>query len=328
MYPQSQCKLHIRHLPSLQSAKEDVLQFLPRVEKIIERACTHSDGAFGHGAVAPFLNSFVLLAMVCEQFELWEHALLYCEATLETDFKKAGCRTPVTRTAALLIQGRTLAALGRVVEAAEVLEAASCEAQHYELWMVQVIALRDLKLCVLDTTMPHADHASRRLGEALRKLTAPAELLTPMLRGLDAAEMMSLGAPEAGYEVTYTVEDVATAALRRELEGMRFCDLRNRAKQDGVDASQLDEAMDADEPKAAVAALILQLTQPSPSEGTALKLLHELQELSLKGLRQRATQAGIEPSRLEDAMDADEPEAVLVAYLVEELDRTHLLSLS
>jgi hypothetical protein len=277
--------------------KEDVLQFLPRVETIIERACTHSDGAFGHGAVAPFLNSFVLLAMVCEQFELWEHALLYCEATLETDFKKAGCRTPVTRTAALLIQGRTLAALGRVVEAAEVLEAASCEAQHYELWMVQVIALRDLKLCVLDTTMPHADHASRRLGEALRKLTAPAELLSPMLRGLDAAKLMSLGAPEAGYEVAYTVEDVATAALRRELEGMRFCDLRNRAKQDNA-------------------------------EGTALKLLRELQELSLKGLRQRAMQAGIEPSRLEDAMDADEPEAVLVAYLVEELDRTHLLSLS
>jgi hypothetical protein len=70
------------------------------------------------------------------------------------------------------------------------------------MWTLEALALLDLKLCVLDK-IGHADHASRRIGGALRLLKTPAELLTPMLKGLDAAELMAMGAPEAGYEVVY-----------------------------------------------------------------------------------------------------------------------------
>ena len=58
------------------------------------------------------------------------------------------------------------------------------------------------QVCVLDG-MGHSEHGSRRLAVALRLLTGPAELLTPLLQGLDAAELMRLPAPEAGYEVEY-----------------------------------------------------------------------------------------------------------------------------
>jgi hypothetical protein len=52
---------------------------------------------------------------------------------------------------------------------------------------------------VLDRT-GRGDHGSRRLGKALRRLTGPAELLTPLLGGLDAAELVSLPPPEPGCE--------------------------------------------------------------------------------------------------------------------------------
>ena len=50
------------------------------------------------------------------------------------------------------------------------------------------------------------ERGSRRLGAALRRLKGPAGKLTRLLKGLDAAELMALGAPEAGYEVVYEPE--------------------------------------------------------------------------------------------------------------------------
>lgn len=70
----------------------------------------------------------------------------------------------------------------------------------------------------------------------LRKLKGPAELLTPLLDGLDADDIMSLPPPDAGYRVDYDdvfaeeeevkVEDAATAALREELYGLSLKGLR------------------------------------------------------------------------------------------------------
>ena len=64
--------------------------------------------------------------------------------------------------------------------------------------MLQALALCDLKLHVLDPT-GQGEHGSRRLGVVLRLLTGPAELLTPMLQGLDVAELMALPAPDASH---------------------------------------------------------------------------------------------------------------------------------
>jgi hypothetical protein len=185
---------------------DKVLDFLPTVDAVIEGMCTSSACSVAHSSFGPWNNAFLLCAMLCEKYALWQEALVYCDAALDTDLKKAGCETPITRTVTLSIKGRALFALGRINDAAQALEIAAGTANRSEMWMCEALALLDLKLCVLDT-MGHADHASRRLGAVLRKLTAPPELLTPMLKGLDAAELMLLPDPEVGYEVVYVVED-------------------------------------------------------------------------------------------------------------------------
>ena len=79
-----------------------------------------------------------------------------------------------------------------------------------------MFALRDLKLLVLDE-MGHGEHGSRRLGGAVRALKAdPAGSLRSMLKGLDAAELSSLPAPDTSYRVVYEAESAETA-LRQEL---------------------------------------------------------------------------------------------------------------
>jgi tetratricopeptide (TPR) repeat protein len=224
---------------------------------VAERVCTFGFGCIAHSACGPGWNAFVLLAQLSEKYELWPQALEYCDAAMDPDLKKGGCELPLVRTIALTTKGRALAALDRIFEAAEALEAAGDLAHSTEMWMLEALALLDLKLCVLDS-MGHADHGSRRLGAVLRLLSSPAELLTPMLKGLDAAELMSLGAPEAGYEVVYiATEDAATAALREELQGLGLRELRRRAKKVGVDEETLEQALDADEPKVVAIQLLL-----------------------------------------------------------------------
>ena len=55
----------------------------------------------------------------------------------------------------------------------------------------------------------------------------------------------------------------ASAALRRELDGLKLKELRKRAREAGVDAEKLEDAMDADDLHGAVVALLLECT-PRP----------------------------------------------------------------
>ena len=160
---------------------------------------------------------------------------------------------------ALSIQGRALVALDRATEAAHAFEAAASIAHSTEMWMAEAIALRDLKLSVLDK-MGHGDHASRRLGAVLRRMTATADLLKPMLKGLDAAELMSLSAPEAGYVVVYSTEDAATVKLREELQAMKVMALQSRAQAEGVSPDEVEDAMESDRPKKQLVELLVILS--------------------------------------------------------------------
>ena len=68
-------------------------------------------------------------------------------------------------------------------------------------------ALRDLKLLVLDNT-GQGEHGARRLGAALRQLVGPAARLTPLLQGLDAAQLMALPPPGSGQPSANAEEGV------------------------------------------------------------------------------------------------------------------------
>ena len=64
-------------------------------------------------------------------------------------------------------------------------------------------------------------------------------------------------------------------------------DLRRRARAEGVAAEQLEEAADADDPKAACVELLLALHADASDDGIA-ELRAELEGMRLKELRRRA----------------------------------------
>eukprot|EP01048_Picozoa_sp_COSAG05_P022491 COSAG05_NODE_4522_length_1480_cov_1.152064_1_plen_419_part_01 len=291
--------------------------------------CSTADDAKPPTAI-PWLNSVLYLAMLCEKLECWAQVLVYAEAARDRDHSKAGCQTPATRIIALALEGRAYAALGRLGDAARALDAAAEESHQHELWLLELFALRDLKLSVLDQ-MGHGEHGSRRLGVVIRLLTGPAKTLTPLLKGLDATELMSLPPPQPEYVVPYAPApapsrepgESATAELRKELMTLRMMVLQQRvAKCDSISASQLDDAMESDAPKFALIELLLEhhrATRPPVVQQTQElqeQLRAELSGLRMLALQDRASQEAIHADLVEDAMDSDRPKDALIALLL------------
>ena len=166
----------------------EVAAALPSIDEIIE---------MNPMVAVNFLSNFdccnLLVNMSCvwEKIGRHEDALRYATVALENDVAHSGTVNPSVRVLAHMVQGRAHAALGRAQAAAGAFEAAVELADKYGLWLYQALALKDLKLCVLDQ-LGHGEHGSRRLGAALRLLVGPAEMLTPMMDGLDVAEMIAL----------------------------------------------------------------------------------------------------------------------------------------
>ena len=282
-------------------------------------------------------NLFYLAAAVCDQFEEYERALQYIDAAVSTDFKRAGTILPFSTVSNGILRGRILASLGRTAEAGSVLEEAFEQASRYGMWFLEMQATRDLKLDVLDK-MGHADHGSRRLGAALRKLKGPADQLTQFLRGLDAPALMALAPPDDGYCVVYSRTDKVSDAgaggggqpsdaLRRELEPLRLKQLRARARDAGIDAEALEDALDSDQPKATVIALLVAgaearaagvtaetaRLQGAPVAGSRA----EYKGLKTMALYARAIAAGVDAAKAEDAMEHTNPKDALIALLLE-----------
>lgn len=236
---------------------------------------------------------------------------------LQPDHKRGGSRTPITRTIALSLEGRAHAALGQVSEAAQQLEAAAEHAHCYGLWLLEAFALRDLKLCVLDS-MGHGEHGARRLGAVLRLLTGPAELLTPMLKGLDAAKLMVLPEPDPEHEVVYVVEDASTLKLRGELQALKVMALQKRLIAEGVSAEVIEDVMESDQPKKQLVTLLLNCLGPTMAaeHEKRQQLREELGRLRVMALQTRAVDVGIDPYRVEDAMEADNPKSALIELIL------------
>ena len=122
--------------------------------------------------------------------------------------------------------------------------------------------------------------------------------------------------------------------MRSELESLRLKELRARAKAEGAEPEQLEEAADADDPKQAVIDLLLGLhaktvdtgptklplrTSNTRAHESALRtgaLRAELEGLRLKELRQRAREQDVSPEEMEEAADSDEPKAAMVELLL------------
>ena len=103
-------------------------------------------------------------------------------------------------------------------------------------------------------------------------------------------------------------------ALRQQLEGLANKELRARARGSGVGPAELEDAADADDPRATLVSLLVSV------EGAALLARLELEkllsELSNKQLRTRGRVGGLPNAALEEAADADDPRLALLTLLV------------
>eukprot|EP01047_Picozoa_sp_COSAG01_P028404 COSAG01_NODE_1906_length_8932_cov_6.105263_7_plen_1049_part_00 len=107
-----------------------------------------------------------------------------------------------------------------------------------------------------------------------------------------------------------------TSALASELAGLKLGSLSQRAKAAGVDEHAVLDALDADDAKAALIALILaRSTAPAPDPLEELRA--ELSELRLGALSKRAREAGASEEQVMAAQDTDEPKESLIALILE-----------
>ena len=267
------------------------------------------------------LGPHLLAAVVCEKYDMHDEALAFAAAVRDLDPDRGGDSRPSSLTLGCCVRGRVMAQRGELRAAAAAFEEAVALSEKVGFWLLAVFALRDLKLCVLDAT-GHGDHGSRRLGAALRRLTGTADTLTPLLEGLDAAELMSLAPPDACHRVISDPEDPATAALRRELAGLRLTALQQRAVAEGLAPAALEDAMDSEAPKGALVSLLLSRQVEAARDGGAAelaklaKLRAELGGLRLSALQKRAVSEGVGAVALEDAVDSADPNEALLNLIL------------
>ena len=126
---------------------------------------------------------------------------------------------------------------------------------------------------------------SREIGSRGR---ADAVIATPEVAHADSPEPSPQPADSAG-----------AAALRSELETLRLKELRARAKAEGAEPEQLEDAADADDPKQAVIDLLLGMhaatfdsgSTERPSHTNTLKVLTKLSAYRCAARRARRSAA-------------------------------------
>ena len=328
-------------------SEDEVMAALPSIEEVCHFMMTYDD--FSCMSQGNGYDLFVLLALVCEKCEQHARGLSYADANLDPR-TKGGATLPIPRATMHQIRGRLLVALGRTADAAAAFETAAESASKYGLFLLEMLVLRDFKLSTLDP-MGQGEHASRRLGQALRRLRNP-ESATQRLKGLNAKELLALAAPDATHRVSYGVDDGERAqqgtavalpegtpppprrqtlvtneapelsALRVELQGMRLMPVHARATAEGanIDPEGLDDAMDSANPKAALVRLLLEAAASAakdcPGAGDGAALRKELEAMRVMALHRRALGEGIDGARVEAAMESEAPKQALVDMLL------------
>eukprot|EP01043_Picozoa_sp_COSAG02_P030494 COSAG02_NODE_1948_length_10297_cov_13.589429_2_plen_224_part_00 len=117
-------------------------------------------------------------------------------------------------------------------------------------------------------------------------------------------------APSAPGVVMEPMAAPADMPPAEDLSAMTVKQLRDRAASVGVSANQIEDARDSDDPKGELIKLIV--GQRAPAGPTRA----ELQVLDVKGLRTKATAAGVPDDAIEDARDSDDPKAALINLIL------------
>jgi hypothetical protein len=105
----------------------------------------------------------------------------------------------------------------------------------------------------------------------------------------------------------------STQALAVELDALGIGSLSRQAEAAGAGEDRLLAAQDSDSPKAALIALIVELTPADPLE----TLKSELSALGIGTLSKRARESGVDDARLLEAQDSDDPKPAIIALILE-----------
>jgi hypothetical protein len=132
--------------------------------------------------------------------------------------------------------------------------------------------------------------------------------------GADAAMAAFLRRP-GGQEPAPGAPEAAAGAGRAELEALKPSARRKRAAAAGVPAAELEQAEDAEDPRAALIDLIL-AREASAAVVPELARAAELQTLKPSARRKRAAAAGVPAAKLEEAEDAEDPRAALISLIL------------
>ena len=125
--------------------------------------------------------------------------------------------------------------------------------------------------------------------------------------------------PELSPAVADPDEIVCVAELRTELQAMRLTALHKRAAAEGLDEDAVEDALEAEIPKAALMELLIKHAASKGPTDRVLALRQELEGLRLTALQQRAEQEGVDAAAVEDAMDTDAPKSALITLLAAHL---------
>ena len=119
---------------------------------------------------------------------------------------------------------------------------------------------------------------------------------------------VSKARPQAAAGADPNADGDASDALALELRGLGLKELRGRAKAAGMPASELEAAMDSDEPEQLFVDFVVQArVQTDKTDAAYASMEAELRTLRVSELRRRAKAAGVAEDALEEAMDADDP---------------------
>jgi tetratricopeptide (TPR) repeat protein len=285
----------------LSVSPKEILASLPNVEDIINDDIT-CDTCMPTHMLTGSLNIWIHLGAVCEKLGAFEATVRYTTAALSTDLSKGGTLLPVARSLAHAMRGRAYAKLGQLSAAVPAFEAAADGARQCQLWFLEYKALSDLERCVPGQVSRGMENAGR-LAEVVRRLHGPLEMLRSTMHQPNTADKRQ-GVPLA---------NVDRAATRATLMGMRVMELQRRAVVAGVAEEQIENALDADDPKSELVILVL---RAQATDATADRLRGELQALKWMALQQRALTDGVIEADVEDAMDSADPRQRLIALIL------------
>ena len=132
--------------------------------------------------------------------------------------------------------------------------------------------------------------------------------------GEDGEDSQRAGAAPATSAGSTTVgtEPAADAGVdfHAELQGMKLSELRQKAKELRADREDVADALDDDDPKAAMVALLMERKEEMDEDRA------ELEEMKMSELREMAVDLELEEDKLEAALDDDDPKEALINALL------------